>query len=260
MRAQLQETFAAALLHPELPVPDQLVSHLTRVPEKRFAVYRNNVVSSLVDALANRFPATQRIVGAEFFRAMARIFVMQDPPRSPLLMQYGDDFPEFISAFEPAAEIAYLADVARIEAARTRAYHAADRTPANAAGLQSIDPARLEQLRVVRHPSAEIVRSKHPAVTIWAMNAGELTLGPIDDWRGEDALVVRPRFDVEVRRLPDGGAVFLGALFSGTPLGPAARAAQAEANAFDLTANLAGLVTSGVVAAFLLPGERGGQP
>ncbi len=85
--------------------------------------------SSLIDALRTKFPATERIVGEEFFRAMARVFVIAHPPRSKILHTYGDDFGDFIAAFEPAAELAYLADVARLEAARTRAYHAADATP-----------------------------------------------------------------------------------------------------------------------------------
>lgn len=247
MFEQTQLAFAAALLDPERPVPDALTSHTTRVPEKRFAVYRNNVVVSLVDALATRFPATQRIVGEEFFRAMARIYVSAEPPRSPLLMQYGDTFPAFIARFEPAAEIVYLADVAEIEAARTRAYHAADAMPLDAALLHEINQSELGALRFVPHPSAEIVRSPHPAVTIWAMNAGERTLAPIESWRSEDALVVRPALDVEVRTLPPGGAAFLLALFAGKTLAEAAAEAMADIEGFDLTANLAGMISSGAM-------------
>jgi len=244
---ETQQNFVAALLDPERPVPDALTSHTARVPEKRFAVYRNNVVTGLTDALASRFPATQRIVGEEFFRAMARLYVTAEPPRSPLLMIYGDTFPDFIARFEPAAEIEYLTDVARIEAARTRAYHAADAVPLDAGSLLDIDESSLGGLRFVPHPSAEIVRSAHPIVTIWAMNAGELPLDAIEDWRGEDALIARPALDVQVRRLPPGGAVFLLSLFSGAPLAAAAAAALDESWEFDLSANLAGVISSGAV-------------
>ncbi len=47
----------------------------------------------------------EKIVGEEFFAAMARVFVMKRPPRSPLLANYGDDFPAFIAAFEPARTV-----------------------------------------------------------------------------------------------------------------------------------------------------------
>src|SRR5947207_852911 len=79
-----------------------------------------------------------------------------------------------VECVAPAADVPSLADVARIEAARTRAYHAADAVPIEPARLQSIAPEALARMRVRLHPSAEIVRSAHPAVTIWAMNSGEL--------------------------------------------------------------------------------------
>ena len=114
-------------------------------------------------ALGTRFPATSRIVGEEFFNAMARVFVIAHPPRSPLLMTYGDDFPDFIADFEPAAELPYLADVARLEAARTRAYHAADAVLLDPAAVAAtIGQEALGAVRFALHPSAR--RSSAPAI------------------------------------------------------------------------------------------------
>jgi len=245
--APIQDAFAAALLDADLPVPAALTTHAAKIPAKRFAVYRNNVVVGLVDALASRFPATSRLVGEEFFRAMSRIYVTAHPPRVPVLMFYGDSFPDFIASFAPAAELIYLADVARLEAARTRAYHAADAEPVDPMRLKALDQDALAELRIVPHPSAQIVRSRHPIVSIWAMNSGDKRVGPIEDWRGEDALVVRPRLDVEVRSLPPGGAAFLSALFTGSTLAAAIEAAELESAEFDLVTNLAGLIAAGVV-------------
>ncbi|HEY8268069.1 MAG TPA: DNA-binding domain-containing protein [Xanthobacteraceae bacterium] len=250
MFAPMQASFAVALLDAGKPVPEGVTSHTADRPARRFAVYRNNVVASLVKALGVRFPATSRIVGEEFFNAMARVFVAAHPPRSPLLMTYGDDFPDFIERFEPAAELLYLADVARLEAARTRAYHAADAEPLDPNLLQTISPEALGGMRFVLHPSAEVVRSRHPIVTIWAMNAGEAKLGPIENWQPEDALVARPRLDVEVRNLPAGGAAFLEALIAGNTLAEAVEASTGEDADFDLAANLAGLIGAGLVIGF----------
>ena len=241
------ETFADALLAAEKPVPDRIVSHTAEIPIKRFAVYRNNVVVGLVNALRKRFPVVERVVGDEFFAAMARCFVVEQPPRSPLLMTYGDAFPDFIAHFPPTAELAYLADVARLEAARTRAYHAADGVPFDAAGLAAIPAEQIGALRMSFHPSVEIVRSPHPIVTIWAMNSGEAELGPIEEKCGEDALVARPHLDVEVRALPPGGAVFLAALGEGWRLDAAADAAWSQFPDFDLAQNLAGIFASGFI-------------
>ena len=241
MLAPFEASFAQALLDPERPLPDGIS------PARRFSVYRNNVVAGLVKALASRFPAVKRIVGEEFFTAMARAFVVARPPRSAVLASYGEEFADFIAAFEPARDLAYLADVARIEAARTRAYHAADATPVGAGEFAALDVDAVAGLRLTLHPSAEIIRSAHPIVTIWAMNSGERALSPIDDWCGEDALVARPSLDVEVRLLPQGGAAFLLALAEKRTLGEAADVALAECSEFDLTGNLAGLIGWGLV-------------
>lgn len=243
----VQTSFAAALLAPDRPVPAGVIAHSIGAPARRFAVYRNNVVVGLIAALDQRFPAVRSVVGEEFFAAMARAFVREHLPRSPILMTYGDAFPPFIAAFAPAADLPYLADLARLEAARTRAYHAADAVPVDACSFRGLDGETLAAIRIALHPSTEILRSPHPIVTIWAMNAGEREPASIADWRDEDALVARPGLDVEVRTLPSGGAAFLLALVAGRTLADAAQAAIAEDGDFDLATNLAGLIGARLV-------------
>jgi hypothetical protein len=68
------------------------------------------------------------------------------------------------------------------------------------------------------------------------MNSGGLELAPIEDWRGEEAIVVRPRMIVNIHRLPPGGATFLTALSEGHSLAAAFEMAAGTAADFDLTA------------------------
>ena len=63
----------------------------------------------------------------------------------------------------------------------------------------------------------------------------------------EDALVARPKLEVEIRRLPHGGAPFILALKEGKTFGEAAVIAAEEAPSFELEANLAGLLASGAI-------------
>jgi hypothetical protein len=230
-----EAAIAAPLLDPEHPPRRRLRRRIA------FAVYRNNVVLSLIDALAARFPAVRKTLGDEFFTHAARIFVARHPPTSPILTFYGDDFAAFLDAFRACADLPYLGDLARLEASRTRAYHAADVAPLGTGALARIRPEQLPALRFAPHPAVAIIASRHPIVTIWAVNVGDMPLAPIEDWRGEDALITRPELDVEVRRLPPGAAVFLTGLAGGEFLGNAAAAAFEAALQFDLAVNLAGL-------------------
>ena len=88
------------------------------------------------------------------------------------------------------------------------------------------------------------------------MNSGEQEPAPIENWRGEDALVVRPHLEVEVRALPRGGAAFLLALAAGRRIAEAAEAALADDSEFDLTSNLAGLIGSGLAQGIVLREAR----
>jgi Putative DNA-binding domain len=238
--------FAGPLLDPERPPPAFVAGPNGKAANKRFAVYRNNVTVSLINALAATFPATMRIVGVDFFRAIARFHVRATPPTSPLLFEYGHDFPDFIERYEYAGSMPWLADVARIERAWLDAYHAADAAPLPAQALASIPPAHLAETILTPHPATRIVRSRYPAVTIFAANRVGGPVARIEASEPEDALVTRPGMEVVVRRLPPGGAVFLTRLLAGEPLAAAAEAALTDDSAFDLSANIAGMIEAGV--------------
>src|SRR5437764_13655149 len=167
MPSSFEMSFADALLNADRPIPCGITADNAAIPTRRFAVYRNNVAVGLRKALQSRFPVVEKIVGEEFFAAMALVYVRKQPPRSPQLTTYGDEFPAFIAAFEPARELPYLADVARLEAARTRSYHAADATPLDAGTFATLDAQILGSIRIDMHPSVEILRSPYPIVTIW---------------------------------------------------------------------------------------------
>jgi len=247
MMSITQSRFAEGLLDRTRPVPADVTSWTGTSPVKRYGIYRNNVASGLARALAARFPVTEKIVGEEFFTAMARDFVLTHPPTSPVLLHYGADFADFVAGFAPAASLPYLSDIVRLEDAQIRAYHARDIAPIAPDVLMRITSERMSGLYFRFHPAASIVRSSFPIVTIWSMNAGLLPLAPIEDWRAEDALVTRPELSVVTRQISPGSAIFLLAIMRDATLGEAFdEALQADAD-FDLGRNLADLMRSGAL-------------
>lgn len=247
--ADVQAEFAAALLDPDAGVPPSIAGPGGRPAPRRFAVYRNNVIAGLMNALGSSYPAIRRIVGEEFFRAMARRYVLAEPPRSPVLMDYGASFADFIAVFGPASSLPYLPDVARIERAWREAYHAADAAPLAAEAMALIPTEKLGEATFGLHPSLRVIRSSYPALRIWRMNATDEPVAPVDLSIPEDTMIVRPEADVDVRLMPPGGAVFVLALAAGEPLAAAADAAIDADAAFDLSGNIAGLVSAGVLVA-----------
>ncbi|KAG1451921.1 hypothetical protein G6F57_016049 [Rhizopus arrhizus] len=160
--AERLEEFASALLDPERAVPEGLVGPDGEPSARRFAVYRNNVFVGLTDALRAGFPCVVKLVGDEFFAAMARVFAAATPPSSPVLLHYGAEFPDFIASFPPAEPLPYLADVARIERAATEAYHAHEAEPLAPSVLAGVPPDQASMLRFRLHPSVRLVRHDGP--------------------------------------------------------------------------------------------------
>jgi len=251
----LQAEFIEALKRPDAPVPDAIGRKSGEPVKRRFDVYRNNVVVGMTEALRATFPAVDKLVGAEFFAASARIYIDQHPPRSPLLFRYGENFGDFLDGFPPAASTPYLGDVARLEWARLEAYHARDCEPLAIDALSQFlvagdgGASDVGSLRMTLHPSLALIGSRWPVVALWAASTGAGSSADVDMERAERALVIRPSRTVETRVLPLGSFTFITTLCNGETLQQAATAAESADAAFDLTEHLKGLFAVGAVSA-----------
>ncbi|MBO6637496.1 MAG: putative DNA-binding domain-containing protein [Roseitalea sp.] len=251
------DAFSAGLLDPERAAPPHVTGPNGKGAVKRYNVYRNNVTVSLIDALADIFPAVLKLTGENFFRAMAREHVRAHPPRSPLLFRYGRDFADFIAAFEPARPLPYLADVARAERAWLTAYHAADAAPLDPAELAAIPADQIAGARFAAHPAFAVITSPFPVFRIFSMNRDLMDLAPVKMDQAEAILVTRPADIVTVSHLTPAGARFADALAQGLTLGEAAGLALETDPAFDLNGALTALLSAGAFAAVAASDDGG---
>lgn len=240
MHLAVQTVFAQALRDADQPCPGGLRSWNGSDPAQRFAIYRNNIVVSLVDALAEQFPVTAELVGDTFFRAMARFFVQQHPPRTRLIAFAGAHFADFVSTFAPASAVPYLSDVARLEMSRIHACHAADVNPltAQAIGAAMHDPERLAQLCFALHPSVQLLASSYAVFSLWAAHQGALDITQVDPDMAQQVLVFRDGLDVQALQISAGAWTFFTQLQVRAPLGHAASAAAEVDPRFDLAATV----------------------
>ncbi len=241
--AELQHAFAATVRGQPSELP--LRAATAARAASGLAVYRNNVMSGLIKAVAARFPAVHRLLGEADFLETARCFVAAEPPRSPLLLEYGDDFPEFLRR---RGDDPCIADIAELEVARGKAYHAADAVSLPPQAFAAIPAEQLAGIRMSFHPSVSLLQSRFPIVSVWQTEQ-ELGEGP-----PEAALIARPLLEVEVWKLPPGGFAFLTALRGGAAMVEATEAAMDAAPDFDLAVNLSVLIKSSAVTGFLEDG------
>lgn len=238
-----QAQFVTAILDPNAPVPEGLHDPEGRAAGKRFDVYRNNVVVSLIGALRDGFPAIASLLGAEYFDAAAGLFARATPPSDPRLTLYGVEFPEFLDGFEPLAHLPYLGDVARLELALRQSYHAADHKAFPPDRLALMRPPELSALTLALAPSAKLMASAFPIVDIRAKALG----GAMQQKTAQDVLIARPDYDPQPYALPAGGLRFLSELGAGRTLGEAAALAGEDAPEFDLSAVLGLALSTGIL-------------
>lgn len=182
--AELQRVMRDALLaaHDDAPAISAAARLINDSPglsaEAHLQIYRRAVTGTLTRALGEIHPVCRRLTGTEFFDAMARAFIRTTASQSPDLANYGADFTAFIAAFEAAAALPYLSDVARLEWHWHRAFHAATSPALDTAALAAVSAGKQPQVRFLLPPSAALLASPWPVHRIWQVNQ--------PDYRGDD--------------------------------------------------------------------------
>jgi hypothetical protein len=237
--SRFQDDFAQALLATSDAASPVLAS-LTAQPA--FAIYRNTVLKGCIDALQANYPAVTRIVGEEWLRAAAVIYVRDTLPAQPMLLDYGADFADFLARFEPAAELPYLPGVTRLDRFWTEAHAAASETPLIPAAFTQLATSNFFRARLQPHAATRWAWfDAAPIYTIWSRNRSDDVVDSDIDWQAEGALLTRPFDAVQWRALNHAGCVFLDVCAASGTVADAAEAAltaQADADLGQLMADL----------------------
>jgi hypothetical protein len=221
----------------------------------RLGIYRHHVFATLTATLRATFPVVCRLVDERFFAYAADRYIRQDPPAGPCLFEYGATFAAFLAAFPPCRELEYLADMARLEWAMSRALHAPDHVPLEPAALRARAREVTGEETVSLDPSLSLLASPWPVDRIWRANQPEADPDAIVDLRagGVRLEVRRVGDDVTFRGVDPGTFAFRRALLDGRRLTEAVERALAADRAFELPAALAGLLREGLLTGMAPP-------
>lgn len=246
---ELQRRFLAALYDDAAPGPvDAIVGHGLE-PAARLRIYRHSCSAIQTGALHTTFPAVLALIGEGFFDSTVHAYRRAYPSASGNLQSFGANFAEYLAGLPALAAFAYVPDVARLEWQRQLTVLAADGVPLPAVGVAQ-QLARAEgALTIGLHPSAHVLASSHPVLTIWryatAPTSDDLQLA------GTGEPVVLWREDGEVAMASPDAASFacISALARGLTLGDAYAAGQASDPGFDVSACLESLAAQGLIVA-----------
>ena len=249
---ELQTAFADSVFNQD---SDSVLHHVARgrFPRKRhLQVYRNNVFASLTAALEAVFPVVARLVGEGFFNYAAHDFIRRHPPRGGNLHDFGVEFPDFLGGFEPAAQLVYLPDTARLEWACHEVYHEAADTPPPRERLTDVPSEEYPALRFSLQRGLRLIASDYPILKIWEINqpdhAGDDRVDLADG--AARILVSRHELQIELLTLSAGEYALLAAFQAGSTFADACEGALAAEPDFDLTGTLQRHVRRGTLADF----------
>ncbi|HVS08333.1 MAG TPA: DNA-binding domain-containing protein [Planctomycetota bacterium] len=220
--------------------------------DARLAIYHGAVRANWSRALAAAYPVARRMVGEAFFDAAAEAYGLAHPSRSGDLGAFGERFADFLAAHGPAAPLAYLPDVARLEWAVHGSACAADVPPFDFTALGRVPAERHGAVRLRLHPAVRLLESAHPVVAIWEANQPGRDGTPARLEGAERVLVARRGFDPLPRALAPAEWALLDGLARGCTLDEACSALGEEAG--RLQPMLVALAGEGVVCGFDAPG------
>ena len=222
--ADLQAAYRAYLLSGDsAALAPAIVADAFDGPE-RLAIYRNNFLISLGEALKANFPVTLQLLGKDFFEQAARRFVLAQPPQRPCLFEYGAGFADYLRDLPHLGTRPYIVDMARFEFARVAAYNAPIEPAITPERLIGLSPEQLEALPIRRARHALIITVRAPVLALWqAHQVAEPDFAAVDMApRPHAMLVCRPEQALTYQELELPASAFLLAAEHETSLGTAA--------------------------------------
>lgn len=112
---KLQQQFSEALLYQNSLITTEIQEKEAFASSDLLQVYRNSFVMGVTEALSITYQQTSSLVGEEFFNAVARQFILQQPPHENNIMTYGGGLSEYLHTLEQLKNIPYIAEMARFE-------------------------------------------------------------------------------------------------------------------------------------------------
>ena len=205
---------------------------------------------SLIGAVLAKFPATVWLTGSPFVTEAALRFVSEHPPGAPCIAEYGERFPQFLSARPGAERLPYLREFAELEWHAGHAAVAADEAPVTLDDFLAIDRTVLPETAIVLQSGVRYLKSSWPVDDLLRLYLTDSAPERFAFEPGEVWLEIRgSRGEFDIHRLDAPEYIFRKFISEGRPIGEAADSALDVGAAFDPGQALVKIITEGLGAA-----------
>ena len=168
----------------------------------RLDVYATMYFVRIHDVLRDEFPRTAAALGGEPFHGLVTDYLLACPPAHPSLREAGARLPEFLADFLAAPARPWLAELARLERARTEIFDGRDATPMAMADLRGVPPERFGALRFRLIPSHRLLANRFAISPLWRADDDGSAAPPA---AAPETLIVWRRDDAVFHRVADAG-------------------------------------------------------
>jgi hypothetical protein len=158
---------------------------------ERMDIYRSNTFGAQHSALQQIFPVCLQILGDDYFRQVARIYILQHPSNQPDLNIYGEAWPRFLADLlkqkTELADLPYLSDLALLEWQNHAAYYADLNSDFDFAALGEMENQERARVRLTLNNSLSLLVSTFPIYAIWSAHHNDAP-------QAEVAAISRPQY------------------------------------------------------------------
>jgi len=158
----------------------------------RLGIYNQNVYGGIHDYLKSVFPATNGVVGDDFFKQLIHEFIQTNPPEKGNMHDYGEQLISFIEKHDALKELPYLTDLVRYEWAQHKAFYA-DITIDLCVSFAHMEQERILTTDFFLNSSVTILRTGFPVSEIYKQSHPDYT-GEVNvslDMGGEYLLIAQ---------------------------------------------------------------------
>jgi hypothetical protein len=148
-------------------------------PKQQLAIYQNNVRGALQTSLAQVYPVCRKILGENYFKQLASVYIKKYPSRQHDLNDYGEYFSDFIYLqYQQRSELndfSYLSDLVQLEWFYHHVYYAAQGSMFDFSAFSQLTQQQQAQSIFQIVPCLKFISSSYPILSIWQLNQDDST-------------------------------------------------------------------------------------